>query len=141
MPFFLQEDEGHHFNRLVEMVKTGDFNPHYFNKPSLHFYLRMPVVAGAFLWSARSNEISSIQDIATRDDAGLSGYAWSASHPRVVKWARSVSTILSLLTIFVAYLLAAKLVDSRWMALAAAFLVACSPVLVSDSRRSASIPS
>ena len=135
MPYFYQEDEGHHFNRLVEMVKNGDFNPHYFNKPSLHFYLRMPAIAGSFLWSARANEIESIQDIVTRDDAGLGGYAWSASHPRVVEWTRSVSTILSLLTIFVSYLLASQLVDSRWPAVLAALLVACSPALVSDSEK------
>ena len=73
MPYFYQEDEGHHFNRLVEMVKNGDFNPHYFNKPSLHFYLRMPAIAGSFLWSARANEIESIQDIVTRDDAVSAG--------------------------------------------------------------------
>ena len=135
MPFFYGEDEAHHFNRLVEMVKNGDFDPHYFNKPSLHFYLRMPVVAGAFLWSARANEIESIQDIVTRHDVGPGGYALSVSHPRVVEWARSVSTILSLLTIFFTYLLAAQLVESRWMAVAAALLVACSPALVADSAK------
>ena len=135
LPYFYQEDEGHHFNRLVEMVKDGDFNPHYFNKPSLHFYLRMPAVVASFLWSVRADEITSIQDIVTRDEAGLSGYAWSASHPRIVRWVRSVSTIFSLLTIWVTYLLAVRLVDSRRMAVAAALLVACSPALVSDSAK------
>ena len=135
LPYFYQEDEGHHFNRLVEMVKDGDLNPHYFNKPSLHFYLRMPAVVTSFLWSARADEITSIQDIVTRDEAGLSGYAWSASHPRIVRWVRAVSTVFSLLTIWVTYLLAVRLVDSRRMAVAAALLVACSPALVSDSAK------
>ncbi|NDC38077.1 MAG: hypothetical protein EBZ48_08485 [Proteobacteria bacterium] len=45
MPYFYNEDEAHHYNRVVNMVKRGEFNPHYFLKPSLHFYLRMPVVA------------------------------------------------------------------------------------------------
>ena len=135
LPYFYQEDEGHHFNRLVEMVKDGDLNPHYFNEPSLHFYLRMPAVVTSFLWSARADEITSIQDIVTRDEAGLSGYAWSASHPRIVRWVRAVSTVFSLLTIWVTYLLAVRLVDSRRMAVAAALLVACSPALVSDSAK------
>lgn len=135
MPYFYMEDEGHHFNRLVEMVQDGRFNPNYFNKPSLHFYLRMPAVAGGFLWAARANQIESIQDIVTRDDAGLGGRAWSASHPTVLKWTRSVSTLLSLLTILLTYLLAVRLVESPWMALTAALLVACSPPLVADSAK------
>ena len=49
MPYFYDEDEAHHHNRVVNMVKRGEFNPNYFLKPSLHFYLRMPVVAVSFL--------------------------------------------------------------------------------------------
>ena len=51
MPYFYDEDEAHHFNRTMNMAKSGDYNPHYFHKPSLHFYLRMPVVFGAYLWA------------------------------------------------------------------------------------------
>ena len=135
MPYFYSEDEGHHFNRLVNMVKAGDLNPHYFNKPSLHFYLRMPAVAAAFLWSARADELQSIQDIDTENPFGLAGYAWGVSHPRIVMWVRSVSIILSLLIILVTFLLTAWLVRSPWIAVGAAWLVACSPALVTDSAK------
>ena len=42
--YFYHEDDAHHFNRTVEMAQRFDLNPSYFNKPALHFYLRMPVV-------------------------------------------------------------------------------------------------
>lgn len=59
MPFFYEQDEAHHFHRTVQMVKDGSFDPKYFNKPSLHFYLRMPVVAAAFIAAARDGEIAA----------------------------------------------------------------------------------
>ena len=120
MPYIYDVDEGHHYNRLVEMVKEGELNPRYFRKPSLHFYLRMPAVAGGFLWSATEGELESIEDIVTRDPFGRGGWARAASHPSIVMWTRSVTTVLSLLIIVVTYLLAAHLVQSRWMGVGAA---------------------
>ena len=133
MPYIYDVDEGHHYNRLVEMVKEGELNPRYFRKPSLHFYLRMPAVAGGFLWSATEGELESIEDIVTRDPFGRGGWARAASHPSIVMWTRSVTTVLSLLIIVVTYLLAAHLVQSRWMGVGAALLVASSPGLIRDS--------
>ena len=135
MPYFYGEDEGNHFNRLVSMVKAGDLNPHYFNKPSLHFYLRMPAVVLSFLWSARADELQSIQQIETENPFGLAGSAWGVSHPRIVTWTRAVSTILSLLIILITFLITARLVGSPWLAVGAAWLVACSPALVTDSAK------
>src|SRR5687768_6937474 len=81
LPYFYDEDEAHHFNRTVEMVKSGDFNPRYFLKPSLHFYLRVPVTAAAFLWNVRHEHLRSVQEIRTRSAYGLAGYSFTASHP------------------------------------------------------------
>ena len=60
LPYFYDEDEQHHFNRTVEMVQRGDFNPHYFRKPSLHFYLRMPFVAAGFLWTVKGGHAKEL---------------------------------------------------------------------------------
>ena len=59
LPYFYNEDEAHHFNRVVNMVKSGSFDPEYFHKPSLNFYLRMPVVAASFLWEVSKGRIRS----------------------------------------------------------------------------------
>ena len=61
LPYIYQDDEGHHFSRLVSMVKQGSYDPHYFNKPSLHFYLRMPVVAVAYVWAVKQGDLTSLR--------------------------------------------------------------------------------
>ena len=104
LPYFEREDEAHHFNRTVRMVQSGDFNPHYFHKPSLHFYLRMPVVAASFLWGVRQGDLKKIQQIQTRDPYGIGGYAFTASHEGIVKWNRALSVLLLIGTVLLVYL-------------------------------------
>lgn len=133
LPYLYDEDEAHHFNRIVEMVQQGDYNPHYFLKPSLHFYVRMPVVALSFLSEVRKGNIRSIKEIMTKDRFGLAGYSFSASHPALVKWNRAFTLLLSLGAIFLTFLIAIRLDLSSTSALLAALLVAVSPSLIDYS--------
>lgn len=130
MPYFYNEDEAHHFNRTVNMVKSGQFNPKYFHKPSLHFYLRMPVVAASFLWSVSKGEIRSVTEIVTQSKEGVGGYAFSASHPRIVKWNRAFSVSLLLGTAILCFLVVQKLIGCRVIASFAFLLTAFSPELI-----------
>jgi hypothetical protein len=130
MPYFQNEDEAHHFNRNVEMLKTGDLNPHYFHKPSLHFYLRLPVLAAGFFWTVKNAQIRSIQEVQTRNEFGLAGYNFSASHPSLVKWSRAFSVICCLIAILAIYFCALELGLSSSLSFLAAFLAALSPELL-----------
>ncbi len=132
-PYFYNEDEAHHFNRVVNMVKTGDFNPHYFHKPSLHFYLRMPIVGVSFLWGVREGQLRSIKEIITTDEEGIGGYAFSASHPGIVKWNRAFSLFLGLVTTFLCYLIAFEITHSRTAGIFALVFCAVSPELLKHS--------
>lgn len=133
LPYFYAEDEAHHFNRTVEMVKEGRYDPQYFHKPSLHFYLRMPVVALSYLWAAKRGQLTSIKDIETRNSFGLAGYAFTASHPGIVKWNRAFSVALSLLTIIFTFLLCREVTGNVHTSLAAALLVSVSPEFLINS--------
>ena len=106
LPYFHDEDEAHHFNRTLRMVQSGDFDPHYYHKPSLHFYLRIPAIALGFFNEVREGRMTSIKEAQTSDPFGVAGYAFSASNPGLVKWARSVSTILSGVSVFLVFLIA-----------------------------------
>lgn len=138
LPYFYNEDEAHHFNRTVNMVKSGSYNPKYFHKPSLHFYLRMPIVASSFLWSVKKGYLKKLEDIETFNPYGLGDYSFTASHPGIVKWNRAFSLFLSLGLVlgacFGAYLLAS---DSSKMfgVLVAGMVTAVSPSLVSESAK------
>ena len=136
LPFLYDWDEPLNYRRVVSIAQSGDFHPYFFNYPSLDFYLRLPAVAGGFLWAARAGEMRSIQEIVT-DNRSTPGnvIARTASHPGIVMWARSVSTLLSLLTIAATYLVSIRVMRSRWAAVTAALLVACSPALIAHSAR------
>ena len=136
LPFLYDWDEPLNYRRAVSIAQSGDFNPYFFNYPSLDFYLRVPAVAGGFLWAARAGEMRSIQDIVTDyPPPPRSAMARTASHPGVLMWARSVSTLASLLTIAVTWLIATRITPARWTAATAALLVASSPALIQHSAR------
>ncbi len=131
--YFYHEDDAHHFNRTVEMAQRGELHPHYFNKPALHFYLRMPVVYASGAWMRLTGEASGIQAIKTRDPQGLAGYAFTASHPTVLAWSRSFSVAISLGLVVVTFLIATMLEVPLVAACTAALLVAVSPEVLLNS--------
>ena len=135
MPYFYHPDEANHFYRTVRMLQTNDYHPYYFLKPTLCFYIRMPAIAGGFLWSAREGEITRIEQIIRRDENDPNGILWTASHPRIVMWARAVGTVFSLLMILATYGITRRVVASPWPAVLAALLVACTPFVITESSR------
>ena len=133
LPYFSDEDEAHHHNRVVNMVKQGEFNPRYFHKPSLHFYLRMPVISAAFLWSVRAQEVQKLAEIVTADPFGVADYSFSAYPERILIWDRAFSVLLSLISILLVFLIAQALGADQLTARACALIAAVSPALVSSS--------
>jgi hypothetical protein len=135
MPFFYEQDEAHHFHRTVQMVKDGSFHPKYFNKPSLHFYLRMPVVAAAFIAAAKDGEIRRVDELVTRRAGERGGWAFTASHPRVAVWNRTFGVALGLLVLLPVFAIARTLTGSDTLALGAILLTAVSPALAADAAK------
>ena len=131
--YFYHEDDAHHFNRTVEMAQRFDLNPSYFNKPALHFYLRMPVVWASAAWGKLRGELGSLQEIRTRDPYGLGGYAFSASHPFVLAWNRWFSVGLSVCIVVLTFVLATRLSLPAWASFLAAMLVTVSPEALRNS--------
>lgn len=131
--YFYHEDDAHHFNRTVEMAQRFDLNPSYFNKPALHFYLRMPVVWASAAWGKLRGELGSLQEIRTRDPYGLGGYAFSASHPLVLAWNRWFSVGLSVCIVALTFVLATRLSLPLWASFLAAMLVTVSPEVLRNS--------
>ncbi|MCB0333041.1 MAG: glycosyltransferase family 39 protein, partial [Bdellovibrionales bacterium] len=130
LPYFTQEDEAHHFNRVVRMVQSGNWDPEYFHKPSLHFYLRMPIVALSFLWNVREGHIRKIEEIQTKNPYGIAGYSFTASHIGIVKWNRAFSVLLIMLSLWLTYLVAFELTSSFFLSLIALILAGVSPELL-----------
>ncbi len=131
--YFYHEDDAHHFNRTIEMAQRRDLNPHYFNKPALHFYLRLPVVYASVAYERLRGRMDSIKEIRTRDPYGLAGYAFSASHPHVLRATRLVSVIWSCFLPILAFLALRHLTMPVWIATTAGVMTALSPEVVRNS--------
>jgi hypothetical protein len=131
--YFYHEDDAHHFNRTVEMAQRHDLNPHYFNKPALHFYLRMPLVYASVAYERMRGRQLSTKDIRTRDPYGLAGYSYTPSHPNVLLWARSASVAWSCLLIIISFLALRLLKVPALLSACAALLVLLSPEVLRNS--------
>jgi hypothetical protein len=115
------------------MAKSRDLNPHYFKKPSLHFYLRIPVVLASVAWSKRRGELQSIKDVRTRDPYGLAKYAYTASHQTVLRWSRFGSVASALILIALTFILAYQLSSSIAVSAFAACTTAVSTEVLRNS--------
>ncbi len=131
--YFYQEDDAHHFNHTVEMAKQHTLNPNYFNKPALHFYLRMPVVYASAAWERLHGRLNSTRDIRTRDPYGVSDYAFTASHPTVLTWNRWVSVGWSALLSIIVFALLRGLRVAIPIALFGAAVTILSPEVLRNS--------
>jgi 4-amino-4-deoxy-L-arabinose transferase-like glycosyltransferase len=100
----------------VTMLKTGSFNPHFFDYPGLTFYLQVPVAIARFLLGAIGGRWQSLDQV----DAG-----------DFYLWARALTATLGVVTVFLTYQ-----IGMRWgarHALLGAGLLAVLPIHVRES--------
>lgn len=126
LPYLYHYDEFHFMYRAVQMLKTGDLNPHYFHYPSLVICLQFIVTLLFFLVNMSRGTITSLEDIHY-----FSG--WSITTPQLYLWGRILTCALGALTVVVLYLLARSLFKNKNIALAAALFLAISPGHVAES--------
>jgi len=116
IPYAVGADEPQVMNRVSAMMKTGDFNPHFFDWPTLTFYLHLVVACLTFLAGAMRGAWSSLDQV---------------SAPELYLTARQFSALLGAATVAVTFAAA-----RRWgtgVALAAAGLMAVLPPHVRES--------
>jgi hypothetical protein len=99
MPYSCHTDEKYIVEPALTILKTGDFNPHRFNYPSLPIYLAAMSFTVGYLNSAAHLEIKSTQDI----EPNVYPYF---KHPRIIWHARVVFTFLSALAMIFMALIA-----------------------------------
>lgn len=63
LPYEYHPDEPTHVNIILNILKTGDWNPHWFLYPSLSLYLGVPVAAAYFLLRVQRGDLVSVQDL------------------------------------------------------------------------------
>lgn len=116
IPFNVGVDEPEILERAVRMMRTGDFNPHFFDYPGLYFYLQLAVACLRFLVGATSGEWTSLDQVSTAD---------------FYLWARALTALLGTLTVLLVYYIGMRW-GTRYAALAAG-LMAVMPIHVRES--------
>jgi len=116
IPYAIGVDEPEIMERVVTMMKTGDFHPHFFDYPGLYFYLQLPVAVLRFLIGAIAGRWQSLDQV-------------SATH--FYLWARALTAAFGTATVFLLFQ-----IGLRWgarHALLAAGLLAVLPMHVRES--------
>jgi 4-amino-4-deoxy-L-arabinose transferase-like glycosyltransferase len=109
-------DEPEIMDRAVRMMKTADFNPHFYDYPGLYIYVETAVATGRFLTGAMQGKWSSLGQ-AQVDDFYL--------------WCRAMTALLGTATVWIVY--QAGLRWGRPTALLATVLVAVMPLHARES--------
>ncbi len=116
IPFNIGVDEPEIMDRAVRMMKTGDFNPHFFDYPGLYFYAQLGVACLRFLVGATTGQWASLDQVHSAD---------------FYLWGRALTALLGTLTVVLVYL-----AGMRWgtrSAALAAGLMAVMPLHVRES--------
>ncbi len=116
IPYAVGVDEPDIITRVVRMMRTADFNPHFFDYPGLYFYAQLAVACVRFLAGAVQGLWRSLAEVGPADFYG---------------WGRALTALLGSATILLVYR-----IGVHWgarHALLAAGLMAVMPLHVRES--------
>jgi 4-amino-4-deoxy-L-arabinose transferase-like glycosyltransferase len=116
IPFNIGVDEPEIMDRAIRMMRTGDFNPHFFDYPGLYFYVQLGVACLRFIVGATAGHWTSLDQVDAAD---------------FYLWGRAVTALLGTLTVFLVYHIGMRW-GTRYAALAAG-LMAVMPLHVRES--------
>ena len=81
-------DEPELMERAVQMMRTGDFNPHFFDYPGFYIHLQLVVATLRFLAGATSGEWTSLNQVGSAD---------------FYLWGRALTALLGTATVLLLY--------------------------------------
>jgi 4-amino-4-deoxy-L-arabinose transferase-like glycosyltransferase len=116
IPFSVQVDEPEIMERAVAAMKTGSFNPHFFDYPGFYIHLQTIVAVGRFIAGAVTGRWSSLDAAATGD---------------FYLWGRAATALFGVATVWLTYL-----AGLRWGARHALLAAGIMAVLPSHVRES-----
>lgn len=100
LPYVHHVDEPHTTVVALEMMKSGDLNPHRFHYGSLNIYMMVAVDALHFLWLSRSPDPVTGEKVRFEEiqPATPDGWRFESSHPSFYLWNRGACSLLGALT-------------------------------------------
>ena len=126
LPYIHNWDEPQTASTALQMLRTGDLNPHFFNYGSLLIYINYFVDIAHYLYLMGNPEgaesfLNDLSQIVINKDTG---WHWTISHPSFYYWNRLVTVFFGTGTVVFTYLLAKIILYNRYFALLAALFLA-----------------
>jgi len=136
LPYIHNFDEPFIASTALEMLRNGDFNPHWFFYPGFMMYSCFVVDIFHYLYlvgqSADSiNYINDLNDIVINKDTG---WNWTISHPSFYLWNRGLVAIFGSIAVYLTFLIGKEVSQKNIVGLISAGFVAVSSVLIHHSR-------
>jgi len=132
LPCMYHPDEPNKVKIAQKMFRTGDLNPHYFNKPTLFIYLNALLYIPYYLFGKVTGRFDAPSDI-LQPVMLVQGTGYSPM-PETVLMARVLTAVVATATIPVVFLVAKRLTGSPAAGLFASSLMAVFPTNVLHSR-------
>ncbi len=127
LPYLYFWDEPLTASNALQMLKTGDYNPHFFKYGSLMIYLNLLVDKLHCIYLSLAGNLESVENI--RVDTS---WHWTISHPSFYFWNRFLTAIMGVATVWVLYLIG-EMIGNRWTGITSAFFLAVLPIHISHS--------
>ena len=131
LPNLYHRDEARYVSIPLNILKSGDYNPHFFNYPTLFFYLLAAAYVLLFLLLASRGRIGHLDGL-TLPEQVLQNVVGRATMPSQFLVGRGVVALSGVLTVLLVYWMARRLYGRRagWLA---ALLFSVSPTHVRNS--------
>lgn len=131
LPYLYHPDEPYSLSITTRMVKTQDWNPHFFRYPSFYFYMHA-LTYYPFYWIQKLRGIhASIQDLA--EAIVLVPGAGIMHKPALLYRGRLLSAFSGVMAVLLAYFCGKKMSGKPLVGLFAALFLAVSPANVNNS--------
>jgi 4-amino-4-deoxy-L-arabinose transferase-like glycosyltransferase len=131
LPILYHRDEARYVTIPLQIIKTGDYNPHFFNYPTLFFYLLATVYVVYFLFMASRGQVGNLDGLVLPDQV-LQNVVGKATMPSQFLVGRGVVALTGTLTVLLVYWLTRKEFGRR-AALIAALWLCFSPTHIRNS--------
>lgn len=132
LPSLYHPDEPTHITIVQHMIKTGDLNPHFFDYPTLFFYIHALSYLPYFVVGKLAGVFYSVDDIPYPVVYQLGIGATDMSSTFML--GRWLTVLFGVGTVALVYLVGKRLFDDSRVGLLAALLTAVSPANVANSR-------
>jgi hypothetical protein len=124
LPYLAHTDEPTQYNPAIQILRTGDLNPHFFNYPSLTIYLDALVMDAGYEVGKLAGAFQSIRDLQPIHTLEMS--VGVVGTPSMLLLGRATTAVMGALSVGVIYGLARQVTDSSWSPFVAALLLALS---------------